>query len=524
MKRLIPILAGCFAALSVQAQSTLQQYISQAAGEGALAGTPVSIMVRDMAGNVMASHSPDTRLTPASNTKLITTGCALHAFGPDYRFKTGLGYSGCIENGTLEGDLYIVGGGDPTIGTKDSIALKADALFWKWKTILKGNGIERIHGRIIGDGSAYEGHLEHTSWDYEDTGTYYGTGGNALCFYENTIDMDVRATEVGAPIGLVQTYPETPWLHLSNMGVTGPKGSGNSLYLFTTDLAPYAQMRGTFAIDRRPKTENTANKYGDLTCAYYFWKNLKDTGWEVTGGYARVSRAGYIQGSDFVELEKAGKPREIGFTESPTLAQIARITNERSDNFYAEYMLRAMGESATGIAVYASCLVAESLVLKHLNEHVVDSHREHCSQGPGPPAGPDTPGRRQRPLPLQLCDGAVDGLLPEGHAGESGLPGLPRLPSQARRGHPVHDTFPRLRKGTHEKRLPGRHPLLFRLYPGNGRQAGGHLLHPYQQRPRERFADAPRPGGNNQEPVLKGLIELKQGLNASWKKISIFAR
>ena len=366
MKKTVSILLGLALSVSAALAQNAQQYVNDAADREPLKGSSWAIYAEDAAGNVLASHNPGMRLMPASNRKLVTTGVALHAFGPAYRFRTGLGYTGTVEDGTLKGDLYIIGGGDPTTGTQDSIALKPDALFWKWKTILKSNGIERIHGRIIGDGSAYEGHLEHPSWDYDDTGTYYGTGGNALCFYENTIDMDVRATEVGKPIGLTQTYPETPWLQVSNFGITGPKGSGNSLYLFTTDLAPYAQMRGTFAIDRRPKTENTANKYGDLTCAYYFWKNLKDTGWEVTGGYAHVSRAGYIQGSDFVEQEKAGKPQEIGFTESPTLADIARITNERSDNFYAESMLRAMGEKACGVAVYDSCLVAESVVLRDL--------------------------------------------------------------------------------------------------------------------------------------------------------------
>ena len=367
MKRLIPILAGCFAALSVQAQSTLQQYISQAAGEGALAGTPVSIMVRDMAGNVMASHSPDTRLTPASNTKLITTGCALHAFGPDYRFKTGLGYSGCIENGTLEGDLYIVGGGDPTIGSADSVAYRPEALFWKWKTLLRQAGIERIHGRIIGDGSAYEGHLEHASWNYDDVGTYYAAGSNALCFYENAIDYDVAAgPEAGSPVQFTQVYPETPWMSTLNYGVTGPRGTGNSLYLYTTDLAPYAQLRGTFALGRRPKTEHFANKYGDLTCAYYFWKNLKETGWEVTGGYARVNRNGHISGADESREEPAAKPVLMGSTESPKISDIARLTNWRSDNFYAESFLRAMGEAATRSACYDSCRVAIYDVLEDL--------------------------------------------------------------------------------------------------------------------------------------------------------------
>ena len=322
-------------------------------------GTLVGISVQDAQGKTLAEYNGDLRLTPASNTKLVTTGCALHAFGPDHRFKTKLGYTGSIQDGTLEGDLYILGGGDPTIGAKDSIAYRPEALFWKWKTLLRNAGIERIHGRIVGDGSTYEGHLEHVSWSYDDLGTYYGTGTSALCFYKNAIDYGVAAGAAeNAPVRFVQTYPETPWMHTDNYGVTGPAGSGNSLYLYTTDLAPYAELRGTFALDRRPKTEHFANKYGALTCAYYFWKNLKETGWEVTGGYADIDRSGRLRGPDFVPAEPAGKPVEIGYTESPKLSDIARVTNWESDNFYAEAFLRAMGEAATTNATYDSCLVA----------------------------------------------------------------------------------------------------------------------------------------------------------------------
>ena len=53
-------------------------------------------------------------------------------------------------------------------------------------------------------------------------------------------------------------------------------------------------MRGTFALDRKPKTEHFANKFGAMTCAYYFWKSLTDSGWEVSGGYADIDRGGYI--------------------------------------------------------------------------------------------------------------------------------------------------------------------------------------------------------------------------------------
>ena len=65
-------------------------------------------------------------------------------------------------------------------------------------------------------------------------------------------------------------------------------------------------------------------------------------------------------------MEKAASPKDIGYTEGPTLADIVKETNWKSNNFYAETLLRAMGEAATQIAVYDSCLVAEKAVLQGL--------------------------------------------------------------------------------------------------------------------------------------------------------------
>lgn len=348
-----------------RASRPIQRYAESLGTKGPLQGASIGLLVVDRKGDTLARLQPHTRLVPASNLKLVTTGCALHAFGPEYRLRTGIGYTGRIEeDGTLKGDLWILGGGDPTIGAKDSMALRPDALFWKWKSLARAAGIRRIDGRIVGDGRAWEGHLENPSWSYDDTGTYYGAGSEALSFYQNATDWSVRAGAApGDTVKARQTYPDTPWMHSRNLGITGPAGSGNSLYLFTTDLAPYAELRGTFAVDRDPKTEHFANKYGALTCAYYFWKNLKDTGWEVSGTYADVDRCGYIREEGSLPVEKAGTPVMVGWSESPTLREIVRQTNVRSDNFYAESLFRAMGEAASGVAVYDSCRVAEQEVL-----------------------------------------------------------------------------------------------------------------------------------------------------------------
>lgn len=353
--------------ISAFAQNTLQEKVEAALAREPLASAAVGVSVIAPDGTTLVDVNAGRRLVPASNMKLVTTGAALHSLGPNYRYQTCLGYSGTIVDGTLEGDLFIIGGGDPTLGTRDSIAVKTDALFREWRSMLTDAGIRRIHGNVVGDGRSFEGMLENGTWSYEDVGTYYGPGGSALSFYANAIDFAVEAGEEGESVSVTQKYPDTPWIHFENHSFTGPAGTGNSLYLYTTDLAPYAELRGTFAVDRKPKTEHFANKYGALTCAFYFWKNLKASGIEVTGGYADIDRGGYIRESGGVASDRAPENLTVlGSSLSPSLREIARETNFRSDNFYAETLLRTLGECASGISVYDSCRVALNEVLEAL--------------------------------------------------------------------------------------------------------------------------------------------------------------
>ena len=368
MKRIILGLALAAAtSIGTAAQPSLQHRVeSIVKRSSALNGAAVGIMVKRLDGTTLAALNADQRLVPASNLKLITTGTALNSLGPDYRFKTAIGHTGTIsDDGTLDGDIYIIGGGDPTIGADEKDFGRLP--FPEWTGILLKAGIRAVNGRIIGDSRLWEGHLEFGDWTYEDIGTYYGTGAGALSFYKNAIDLNVAAGAVeGAPVQAEQTYPDTPWMHFTNSGITGKEGTGNSLYLYTTDLAPCSELRGSFAKDKSPKTEHFANKFGALTCSYYYYKYLTAQGFKVTGGAADIDAAGRIRTSAFVPMEPAGDPEVIGHTESAPLRDIARRTNVESDNFYAEAMFRTMGEETSGYAVYDSARVAEASALRKL--------------------------------------------------------------------------------------------------------------------------------------------------------------
>lgn len=95
-------------------------------------------------GQVVDTYDADTPRIPASTTKLITALAALEILGEDYRFQTRLLVSGKVHKSTLQGDLYLVGGGDPTLSTNDLQGF-VDAL--------KTAGITQVSGRFAFDES-----------------------------------------------------------------------------------------------------------------------------------------------------------------------------------------------------------------------------------------------------------------------------------------------------------------------------------------------------------------------------------
>ena len=362
---LITITVPAGAKVNTKTQQTLRSYMKTQTFEGSLVG----MLAIGPKGDTLAVMNPSTRLVPASNMKIITTGAAFRSLGADYRFKTELSYTGKIEDGTLKGDLYVVGYGDPTTASGDSIALSANSLFQSWKGILAKAGIKRIEGAIVGDGRFYSDMREHLTWEYADIGTAYGTGWGGLSFYRNKQDFPVTAgAAAGAPVNVKVKYPDTPWMTFTNRAVTGPAGTGNSLYLYTSDLAPVSELRGTFALGRKPKTEEYSNKYPELTLAYYFYKYLTKSGLAVTGSPHYVDADGLLRSDPSQPgiLKAADKLTNIGTTFSPKLSLIARELNHRSDNFYAEALFHMIGLKEMGSAQYDSCVVAEYKVLKSM--------------------------------------------------------------------------------------------------------------------------------------------------------------
>ena len=217
MKRLLSalLISGAFT-LTLQAHSAgkAQRAVKEAAKSEPFKSSVLGVLAVNMAGDTLVALNSGTRMNPASTLKLVSTGLALCSLGPDYRFETSLAYDGTVCDSVLTGNLYIVGGGDPTLASGDSIALPTPRLFDSWKKLLEEAGIFRIEGKVIGDGRYFDGEYEHPNWQNQDLGTYYATGCNGLCFYRNKQDIEVAAGEAeGSTVTIGEIYPKTPWIH-----------------------------------------------------------------------------------------------------------------------------------------------------------------------------------------------------------------------------------------------------------------------------------------------------------------------
>ncbi|MCQ2145294.1 MAG: D-alanyl-D-alanine carboxypeptidase/D-alanyl-D-alanine-endopeptidase [Bacteroidales bacterium] len=296
-------------------------------------------------GEVLADINSEQMLVPASNMKVITTGTALNRLGGDYRWETGIGYSGTVSDGVLHGDLYIIGGADPTLGSPVSFAYPIEETFSKWTEFIRDAGIQKIEGSIIGDGRYIEGPMEDPTWLWEDLGTYYGTGVNGLSFFENRKDFRVGpGSTVGSPVRIEDSYPKTPWMEYSYDCTTGNKNTGDQLYLYTTRLAPVGSITGTFALEKAQKVLMCSNKYPEYTCACLFREYLEKAGIS-SGGAADI---GTCFGIDKDRIVAQDKLTIIGKTKSPNLAKVVRETNFESNNFMAETLFRTLGKVVSG--------------------------------------------------------------------------------------------------------------------------------------------------------------------------------
>ncbi len=291
-------------------------------------------------GKVLVDLNPDETLVPASTMKTVIGAAALGILGEEYQFSTYLEYDGEIADGTLRGNLFIRGGGDPTLGS-ERFAEKTDLekLLSNAVKVIKAKGINSIEGRVIADASIFEDAMVPVNWVWNDIGNYYGAGACGLTIHENMYYLYFKPNDtIGNHAKILRIEPEVPGIEFINEMKTGKKGSGDQGYIYGAPYTSLRYLRGSI-----PQGKAEFYIKGSLPdpanyAAYRMDQALRN---------ASITISEKPQTMRTLRLEnKAPKANRILLStyKSPPLKDIVYWLNKKSINLYAEHLLKAIGQ------------------------------------------------------------------------------------------------------------------------------------------------------------------------------------
>ena len=329
-------LLSTLSAQSVRVPAVIPELLDDTAWGLSVRDVTTGLQVVDL----QASHL----LTPASTMKIISTAAAYRILGPDYRIPTEVMMTGPVRDGVLEGDLCLVGHGDPTIESKYLPRDERWALYDEISAALSERGITRISGSVLALSDRRDFQAVNPYWSAVDMGNYYGAGHFMLNVLDNTYYLSFR--NYGRDFSVT---PEVPGLRLVGLYARTSRVTSDSLYVSSFPLSD-GSLAITGAYPSRAKSLGIRGAVPDppLLLAKRVRDRLQRDGITVEGGYRTVAQL--PRGSVLLMTHY-----------SPQLSEVIRLTNHHSINMYAEGCLRLIadrvpalpGETVTETAIRA---------------------------------------------------------------------------------------------------------------------------------------------------------------------------
>ena len=298
----------------------------------AVSRATVSLEVVDVdTGRVVSERDSHHPILPASNMKVFTTAAALELLTPDYQFRTTLSILGEVERGVLHGDVRVVGGGDPTIGERfhDGNALE---VIEEWIIALKKEGIQTIDGNLVFEYGYFDDEWVHPTWPEDQLVRWYQAPVSALSIHEGCVTVRVIPGSAGGA-ATVEMIPPNDFIKIENSTVTSRRGNG-------VFVARYLR-------------ENTIVVKGSIAPGSGPFDTLVPVVYPVHY-FANVTRRAWSEGGIRVlgRTLVAARDRRQGWKtiaeQSTPLAVVAMVVNKRSQNHYAEQILKTIGAETSG--------------------------------------------------------------------------------------------------------------------------------------------------------------------------------
>ncbi|WP_174530050.1 D-alanyl-D-alanine carboxypeptidase/D-alanyl-D-alanine endopeptidase [Micromonospora maritima] len=324
------------------AQTRLHATIDTILADSRLDGAQAGVVVVDAAtGRTLYDRNGQRRLVPASNTKLLTSTAAMELLGPGHRFTTDVSTDGPRRAGLLSGDLYLRGGGDPTMLAADYDQLAGQ---------VAAAGVRVVTGDLVADDTRYDRTRLGPDWTWDDEPYYYAAQVSALTVAPDT-DYDAGTVIVHAEPGTragsrpkISMTPDNGWLRVDNQAQTVAEGE-TTISIEREHGGNTVVVTGQIAVGEATESD---------------WVTV----WEPTGYAADVFRSALrrhgvrVLGRTVLGRATPDTARPLARHDSMPLADLMVPFLKLSNNGHAEVLTKELGRVLSGSGTWAAGLSA----------------------------------------------------------------------------------------------------------------------------------------------------------------------
>jgi D-alanyl-D-alanine carboxypeptidase/D-alanyl-D-alanine-endopeptidase (penicillin-binding protein 4) len=349
---------------TVPVGATFEERLNSLVHGNVARGADSGIMIVELdSGRVVAERNSHAPLAPASNMKIFTTAAAIDILKPTFEVTTPVYVRGQLDAmGTLDGDIKIVGRGDPTIGGRFHDG-EATAVIQDWAADLKRAGIKTVRGNLVFEHGYFDTEYIHPTWPADQLTAWYEAPISAFSMQEGCVEVRVLPGRNGGPC-VVQLEPPTSYLQVQNSCRTG-RGlpfitrQRNSNTIIVRGGVPARSGRTEVFVT----VENPVHYFASVTN-----ETLQRSGIRIEGQIQLVPRD---VRTDWRLVTRHTTPLSI----------LVFVINKKSQNHYAEQVLKMIGAEVKKDGSWAG---GNAVVEEWLTTKVgVPAHEFHPVDGSG---------------------------------------------------------------------------------------------------------------------------------------------
>jgi serine-type D-Ala-D-Ala carboxypeptidase/endopeptidase (penicillin-binding protein 4) len=334
--RLMAFIAGFGLFSCATAQNLIDKILEDYKTDKALQHASFGFCILDaQTGATLKEYNSDIALIPASTLKIVTTSAALGILGKDFTYKTNFYVFQKPDSvtGKSTTHLLIKGSGDPSF--KSSYFYKNDGEFERLIVQkIKTKNSKKIDGSIIADVSVFDNRIP-SSWIWGDIGNYFGAGANGLSYCDNKFSLFYNS---GAANSAAELEGISPDYFLDKVKVQSnviSNGTSDDAFVFGDPNGYVRKVNGTIP----PNKKHYEVEAEMPEPPKYFANELLN---ELTKNELASKDVKVIVNENYGEFST--KSENLVYTHtSPKLEKIVYYTNTKSNNHYAESLLKTLG-------------------------------------------------------------------------------------------------------------------------------------------------------------------------------------